>query len=1219
LAVGYAAIGSDDLAERELEGLRSRLGEIDYLPLRTEIELLSGHDTAAGELLSRSRVGPDSEVDPLPVFKGVPGIAHSTADARRVIERLNRLEPKWFEDALAGASYPPICMLAWSGDRARARTLLDAWEPGLRSRSAYAATASAAGRADHLARGLACAGRGDDAMMELESLLNEGHHAGGWRRLATHPAYDAIRGQPRFEAIVAWLRSVADGERRRFLARPDLLPRLIEFSVSRRRTDVDSGGLNLGPVRIALCGFWLLAGIAWQLSARADDQSLEEIVVTGTRIARPNFDAASPIVAVPAAAFERTASGTAETTLNRYPQFVPGYTGTSNNSGSYSEGRAGLNLRGLGDNRTLTLVDGRRLMPVNGNGETDLNVIPSALIDSVEIVTGGGSAVYGSDAIAGVVNFRLRREFDGVELGGRWGQTDRGDGEEYDVSLTAGTDFAGGRGSVMGYVGYYDRAQINQPAREFSRAPLFYVGPGDGITGPGNAYVGDGSFTTEEGTAFVFDADPKAFDALFESYGYPAGTVPQDGNPIGFNTDGTLFTMGNGDPDGVANFRGQGDPLTSNSFFHTYNTANFVALQMPLTRTSAYASANFELTDDLGLYTEGIYADYTVNTQIAPTPLQGVVMPASNPFIPPDLKLMLDSRPDRDAPFDFLKRLTVNGPRVNENNYDMYQLMAGARGRLPGDWDFDVYAQYGASSQRKYQTGNVSRSKVDELTFAPDGGTSLCGGFNPFGLDSILPECADYIAVDAGVDADVRQMIAEFSARGTPLALPAGDLRMAIGVQYRSDEYQYRTDEALRRKHQDGGADISAFEAADDIDADDHNTDVYVEAAIPLLAGLPGVESLETVLGFRHSDYSSAGGVDAWKAELLYQPATAVRLRGSYQRAVRVPSIFELFLPRTRGEWFLFRPEPCVPDSFQRTGPDGPRVEALCIAQGVPAELLADFPWEIVVTTDGGNPELEPERADTLTTGIVVRPGFGSPWFRNLQFTVDWYRIEIDNTVEFINTLNAVDNCFDPTLNPGFAADNYWCTLFGRDSATGQIVNAVDTYRNLATSMTSGVDLQLDWRLAVGPGELGVGWYVGWVDEHAVETTSDVPAEQFAGTIGGFAGSYPEWKWLMDLRYAWRDLEVGVAWRYVDSTVDTSRFDIFKTTDVAVPHRNYFDFDASYSIDDAWFDGLTIRAGVENLTDEQPPIFPNSVNANTDPSQFDVLGRRYYVTLALHF
>ena len=217
-------------------------------------------------------------------------------------------------------------------------------------------------------------------------------------------------------------------------------------------------------------------------------------------------------------------------------------------SGGYSAGQASLNLRGLGENRTLTLVEGRRLVPVNGNGETDLNVIPPALIQSVEIVTGGASAVYGSDAIAGVVNLRLRRDFDGVELGGRWGQTDRGDGEEYDVSLTAGTGFADGRGSIMGYVGYYDRAQINWPARDFSRASLLYVGPGNGITGPGNAYVGEGSWATEEGTAIVFDADPAVFDALFQSYGYAPGAVPPEFNPIGFNSDGTLFAMGNSSP-----------------------------------------------------------------------------------------------------------------------------------------------------------------------------------------------------------------------------------------------------------------------------------------------------------------------------------------------------------------------------------------------------------------------------------------------------------------------------------------------------------------------------------------------------------------------------------------------------------------------------------------------------------------------------------------------
>ena len=451
-----------------------------------------------------------------------------------------------------------------------------------------------------------------------------------------------------------------------------------------------------------------------------------------------------------------------------------------------------------------------------------------------------------------------------------------------------------------------------------------------------------------------------------------------------------------------------------------------------------------------------------------------------------------------------------------------------------------------------------------------------------------------------------------------PVSLPAGELRMAIGVQYRSDEYRYHADDALRTILPDGGPDVVGFEAADDIDADDHNTDIYVEAAIPLLADRLGVKSLEAVLGYRYSDYASAGGVDTWKAELLYQPTTTVRLRGSYQRAVRVPSIFELFLPGTSGFVDFDPPEPCSSDGSQRNGPDAALVEALCVEQGMPVELLPDFSESTIVTTISGNPDLGPETADTVTAGFVVRPGFESPWVADLQFTIDWYRIDIDEVVTYVDAGTAVLNCFDPVYNPAYAVDNYWCTLFGRDPGTGEIVDAVDTYLNLATQSTSGIDFQLDWSLPVGPGVLGVGWYVGWLDTFELQTTSGIPADQYAGTIGAFVGSYPEWKWLANMRYSWRDLDVGLSWQYVDSTVDNSRF--FKSTDVKVPHRDYFGVDVGYSFNDrGWLDGVTIRAGVANLADEAPPIFPLWPNANTDPSQFDVLGRRYFVTMALQF
>ena len=971
------------------------------------------------------------------------------------------------------------------------------------------------------------------------------------------------------------------------------------------------------PGRIALSVCWLLAGIAGPFSARADDQLLEEIVVTGTRLPRPDFDSASPIVTVTADAFKRTGSATTETTLNRYPQFVPTKSGTSN---AFSEGESSLNLRGLGAKRTLTLVQGRRLTPVNGDGETDVNVIPPALIEKAEILTGGASAVYGSDAIAGVVNLPLRREFDGVELGASAVQTDRGDGQEYDVSLTAGSHFAEGRGSVMGYVAYYDRAQINGTARSFYPADLTYVGPGGGVAGPDRAYVGFASDWTEEGVAWPDQEDPydrEVFDKLFEGYGYESGTLSRR-SPIGFNTDGTVFTMGNFSPDSVANFRGQGDPITSTSFKHQYNYAPYTALQMPLTRTSAYAAVNFDLTENLELYTDGIFADYAVNNQFGPVVLEQVFMPPTNPFIPQDFRLLLDSRFDPDAPFFFGKRMTILGPRVQENNYDMHQLAVGVRGLLPGDWVVDAYVQYGGSSQWKYQTGGISRSRVDELTFAPDGGVAICGGFDIFGLDSVEPGCAAYVGVNAGISADVRQTVAEVWARGVPLALPAGELHLAFGVQYREDEYKYHVDDVLRKILPDGGTDVIGFGFGQEMDAEERVTDMYVEAAIPLLADLPGVQSLETILGFRRSEYASAPPVDTWKAELLYQPVTALRLRGSYQRAIRVPSMNELYQPPISTLAFFSVGEPCSANSGERKGPDRQQVEALCIEQGVPAEALPDFSSDTIPTTAGGNPDLLAEVGETLTAGVIVRPGFEQPWLRELQFTVDWYQIEIENSVTYVDAVTAVDNCFDPLYNANFSAANYWCTLFGRDPSNGFLIDGIDTFRNLAVTKTSGIDFQLDWQIPAGPGGLHLGWYVSWLAEDEFQPHRDSPTARKVGTVGGFGDARPEWKWLMDLRYAWGQLELGAGWQYIDSILDTSLTQ-FKTEDHTVPHQDYFNLDASYTFDDGWFNGSTVHVGVMNLTDEQPPVFPGWVFYNTDPSQYDLLGRRYFVSLALRF
>ncbi len=981
------------------------------------------------------------------------------------------------------------------------------------------------------------------------------------------------------------------------------------------------------------------------LPAAGQDAELEQIVVTGSRIARPDFSSASPIVSVTQELFERSGARTVEVALNTLPQFVPSWTSTSNLPGN--GGQANVDLRGLGTTSTLVLLDGKRLMPANGSGVADLNIIPSSLIESVEIITGGASAVYGSDALAGVVNFKLKRTFDGVEVGGVWAQTDRGDGAQYEAGLTAGTDFAGGRGSIVGFVGYVDRRQVNYTDREFSRYALEYVGPDAGTLGPDDSFLPFGSSSIEEGrVSFPLGnaPSPAAFDSLMTAYG---AAVPYQLN-FGFNDDGSLFTQGApqfffDQVPAVANYRYPRDPVFFNEYAYTYNFAPDNALQLPLERKSAFLRADFELSDSVRVYTQALYADYEADTQQASTPLFDVFMPVTNPFIPDDLGFLLASRPDAGADFSFQKRLSELGPRVANNQYEVYQTTLGLSGEVLDAWQYDAYVQVGANDQTSHQTGSVLRSRIEELTYAPDGGVSICGGFDPFGLGSISQECLDYIAVDASNHASVDQTIVEASLSGPVFALPAGELRVALGAFYKEDKYQYAASPFASEFVPSPGStcppdcrqDIAGFVASDDIRGDDHNVDVYAEALVPVLAGLHGVESLEAVLGYRLSDYESAGSFDSWKAELLYRPIGSLRVRGSYQEAVRAASVSELYRPQLPAffDYFDFPGslEPCEVDSVQRTGPDSARVEALCVAQGVPAELLPEFrdSGGFATGVAGGNPGLGPEEASTTTVGLVWTPRAAQRLLANLQISVDWYRIDIADRITAVPFVDFVSFCFDPAYNPEMSGSNQWCSLFGRDATTGEIEDARQLLLNASDWETNGVDVQLDWRFDLGPGQLGVNWLVSWIDSITIRVEdSNAPTDDLVGTIGlrsvavgtggAFLSAFPEWKSSLRMSYMWQDLVLGVGWRYIDSMTDAATF-LDPDPAFRVPHLDYFDLDASYAFSAGPLAGLELRVGVENLTGEDPPIFPSYIQANTDPSQYDVLGRRYYASLRYSF
>jgi outer membrane receptor protein involved in Fe transport len=957
-----------------------------------------------------------------------------------------------------------------------------------------------------------------------------------------------------------------------------------------------------------------------QAQGQATAQELEEIVVTGSRIPRPDFESSAPVVTVPGDRFEQTPAGTIEETLARLPQFLGGTNASSNRPFNNAlAGQALLSLRGLNSYESLVLVDGRRLVPANGYGSPDTNVIPGALVQRTEVLTGGASAVYGTDAMAGVVNIHLLDHFEGVAFAGNWSQTGHGDGERYRATLTAGTNFADGRGAVMGSVGYYDRSLVTQADRKFSQTYLEWYGRGTGGVGPGGQFLPLASTNIPEGRTIWANNRPSesAFEALFQRYGYDAGTLPYP-QDVGFNADGSVFTMGDGETHGsVANFRGTWDPLTINDTAYSYNASPGQAMQMPLERTSVFANGSFEFNASVELYVQGLYSDYTVDQLLAPTPIWNAFVPVTNPYISPDLRFLLESRGNPAAPFLVAKRTLEVGPRAYSNQYGFYQLALGLRGSVLEDWKYNGYVQYGQNEQTFAQTGNVSLTKWEELLWAPDGGVALCGGADPFGYASISRECAEYMDVDVKNTAKVRQLTSEVTLTGSPLEMPAGTVNAVLGLFYQKNWYEQHPGPANQQTTPDGRPDVAgSFFAKGPMSADDYNVDAYAEVLVPLLDGLSELElgSLKTVLGYRWSDYASAGTTSAYKGELLFEPVDAVHLRGSFQRAVRAPSVYERYEAQWAQDVGVPQPDPCSYDSDQRTGPDGARVTALCLDQGVPASEIDVFLDDSGTAPGfvGGNPDLIPEEGTTWTVGMVLDAPFGSAALKDVQVSVDWWSIRITDAIRSVAADFAVSACYDPTYNPGFSAKNEYCTWFSRESDTGLIYDAYSINRNLSVFETSGIDVQFDWHKRVGPGKLGATWLVSWLQSWELQWDPQSPPEQYRGTA--CCPTLPEWKWNFDASYRLSRFTIDANWTYLGHVDGSWGWDP-EAPSFQVPVRNYLDLTGSYVFGAGTLDGLRLSVGISNLLDEQPPIFPSHDDVNSDGSTYDLLGRTFWINV----
>ncbi|HEV2531118.1 TonB-dependent receptor domain-containing protein [Phenylobacterium sp.] len=1005
-----------------------------------------------------------------------------------------------------------------------------------------------------------------------------------------------------------------------------------------------------------LGGAALLAAIATPAAAqtKAATTEVEGIVVTGSRIVRQDYTADSPIVTVGAEALQKTGAVSVEKLLNQLPQFMPSVTDTSNNPSN--NGQANIQLRGLGTARTLVLMDGHRITPSNPSGVIDVNTIPIALIENIETITGGASATYGSDALAGVVNFKLKHHFQGIQIDGQYGVTDRRDGQTETVNVTLGGDFDESRGNAVMAFSYGNRAKIFNSARAFSA-------------------VSGASGTLPQGVWPVNGATQAAIDSVFAKYGIAPGTVKSP-DKLGFNNDGTLFFNGVNykgplTPDFATIPLGVGSVPTGN-----YNTGVLNELQLPQTRYNVFSRVEYDVTPEIKAYGQAYFTNYTADTELAPSPAAssptgtatglgstGFLVPfhtvvngvtLTNPFIPADLATLLNSRATPTAPFLLNKRFSEVGPRHENDEYNVYQLQLGASGKVGfKDWTWDTMLAYGKMDLLVTQTGNVSHAAVRSLLEAPDGGASQCtGGYNPFGLNPVSASCIAFISRTTKNSETYVQRQAEINFQGGAFDLPAGEVRVAAGADYRRDNFSLTPDSVLSTNDisnlgtvlQNKAPGVVGFNAQNPLNAGTDVYELYGEVLIPILKDLPFVHSLNVNIGGRFSDYSTVGGINTYKADVEWKPIEQFLIRGGYQRAIRAPNINELFAPQgqnfpsigpaitsTGAPAGLNSGDPCDTRNVYRTGPNGAQVRALCLAQGIPTSLIDTYVYNNtqIQGTTGGNPNLIQETADSYSVGAVWQPHFDMELFRRFSASVDYYNIDIKNAVGTVTASNAVAKCFnaDGTSNPTYSNSNFFCSLAVRDPLTGQYGNSQQTNANLAEFKTAGVDFQVDWSFGLGAaglddsyGTVGLNVIANMLTEMQVQLLPNGPFRDLKGSIGdqsitNVGNAFAKWKTFTTLNYGIGPFSASFRWRHVDKMIDQSCIGKSTCTAANPPAVDYFDVSGAWKINDNY----EISGGVNNIGDKQPPFFTSFIQANTDPSTYDVLGRRYYVGVKARF
>ncbi len=996
---------------------------------------------------------------------------------------------------------------------------------------------------------------------------------------------------------------------------------------------------------------------AYAQDAEVEEESIEEVVVTGSRIIRTDIESPSPVTVI--GAIDIRDSG--ETDVSKLLREIPSLNGSLTATGSVNTGFASdlnddagvgrLNLRNLGTNRTLVLVNGRRhVSAIQGSSDVDVSSIPIALIERVETTTGGGSSIYGADAVSGVVNFVLKEDFEGLSYRSQYSVSDEGDADNIFAAVTGGVNFDDGRGNAVLSVEYTRQSRVNRSDRSNAFGAGFFdlIANSDELTNAlgrnpdaANVFVPDFriNFSSSAGIIALYDSavGGSVFDGVV---GGPAagGSTAGEGSIAGVPavqvfSNGVLRAFDFG--------------VISNPFESSggdgIQAANPNAAIVPfLDRININGLFRYELTDGIEMYSEVKYIQSRAVDGDGIPFNDDIPIALDNAFIPDALRAQIDEAiangitPEITMSRDILDRAAIGGTDTDRNTL---RLVGGLRGDFDNGWRWDVSYNFGRTeidttnlNQRVEDrffagvdavvdptTGNiVCRSDLDASALPPgspfpanrpgfltfDPGDGQCIPINLFGTDSITADSAAFAFIPTLESSTIeqRQFLATLAGDSADLfELPAGAVDFAVGFEYRDEKSSFIPPELER-----AGLLYNTIGEARDIVSGEYNvTEVFGEVSIPILEDVAFAESLRIDASFRYTDHSTAGSIETYGTALNWQIDPNIRIRGAYNRAVRAPNIFELFSP-AQPAFIGVSADPCNPQNI--TGGSSNRA-ANCAQFVDPGFDAADFLSARVAGSTGGNPDLDVETADTYTLGIVFTPEFAP----GLSITADYYNIEIENAIDALTGAEVAELCVDlPDIN------NAFCAAITRDPNNGNAIsNFASGNVNLGGFSTEGIDVAVNYGMdlsSVFDGDYGT------LDQtitathvfNNIEFPDPLDPEFALPDEGELA--LPTWIVNYQARWTWNDFSFTWQTRYQNSqlNIGITNEDIVSNPDFADPLNSgdafVHDASATYRINDY----ANITFGVNNLSDRKP--FIGSLTRPVDP-----IGRTFFVQLGGSF